>query len=127
MTHATSSLSSHSSPSNDPISTKYATLGPATARPFTRPSLSPSFSSQEFRGQSLISIVHGREVGLSLPIGRKRPTRHEEIEDDEDADSSHHDLQSLSTDFCDRCCKYFANPLTKVTHWLYFTSYILSL
>ncbi len=53
-------------------------------------------------------------MGVSLPLGRKRQARYEDTEDEEDADESGHEIKPLPTDFCEWCCTYFANPLTKV-------------
>ena len=51
----------------------------------------------------------------SLALGGKRPRKYDDIEGEDDFDgSAQRDLQALPTDFCDVCCKYFANPLTKV-------------
>lgn len=79
----------------------------------SRHTLPASPSCQDIRGHSLISIPQGHVAGTSLPVGRKRSGRYDDMDGDDDFESTQ-DLQSLPTDFCDWCCKYFANPLTKV-------------
>lgn len=69
-----------------------------------------------------MSIAQGHTVGASLPLGRKRSTGYDEMEGDDFENTP--DLQSLPTDFCDWCCEYFANPLTKV-RLLYLVSIIM--
>ena len=125
MTQATASYHSNSPPpSKDALTSKSATLGPATVRPPVRPFLSPTASTtHEIRGQSLVSISHHRgnsakKAGMSLPPSRKRPSPYEEADDEDDTDGTSRDLQAVTTDFYDRCCKYFANPLTKVVYSL---------
>lgn len=96
----------------DPVFSKSATIGPNTSlHSLSRPS--PSTSSQDFRGHSLMSITQGHSVEMSVPLGRKMPAKAEEMDDEED-DNSNHILRPVPTDFCDWCCKYFANSLTKV-------------
>lgn len=111
MTHATSTNSV--SASKNGATSKSATLGPVRYRSSRQP-LSPS-PSHSIRGHSLVSITQGHVAGTSLPLGRKASVRFDEVEGEEDFESAHRDLQSLPTDFCDSCCKYFANPLTKVS------------
>ncbi len=61
-------------------------------------------------------------VSASLALGRKRPGKYDEMDGEEDFEGSmQRDLQALPTDFCDSCCKYFANPLTKVC-WYHYQS-----
>ena len=95
--------------SKDGPSSKSATLGPSSLRfSSSRHTISPSS-----QGQSLVSITQGHVAGTSLPLGRKRSGRYDEAEKDDDFEGAQ-DLQPLPTDFCDWCCKYFADPLTKV-------------
>lgn len=79
-----------------------------------RHALSPSPSHQDFSAHPLVSITQGHVAGTSLP-GRKGIGRYNEVEGEDDLEGAPRDLHSLPTDFCDWCCKYFANPLTKVT------------
>lgn len=109
VTHATTFNSS--SPSKDGPTLKSATLGPSSLRYNARHAIPPL--SQDVRGHSLVSITQGHVAGSSLPLGRKRSGGYDETEKEEDFESTQ-DLQPLPTDFCDWCCKYFANPLTKV-------------
>lgn len=86
---------------------KSATLGHSTVRPL----LSATSAAHDIRGHS---VTRGHNVEMSLPFLKRRQGSYEAVEDEEDSEGAQSDLQSLPTDFCDWCCKYFANPLMKV-------------
>ncbi len=93
--------------SRDVLFPKSATLGPHFARPS---------STQASMAHTLSSTRHSRTPAspdMSLPLGRKIGAKSAEQEEDDD-DESNHNLSPVPTDFCDWCCKYFANSLTKV-------------
>lgn len=110
VTHASSPTNSLSAFKDSPTS-KSATLGPSHIRyPSAHHSLA---NTEEFRGHPLISITQGHVAGTSLPLGRKVGGKYDDVERDDDFNGAERDLHALPTDFCDSCCKYFANPLTK--------------
>lgn len=112
VTHASSVTSLLST--KDTSVAKSATLGPSRVRyPSSRRALSPSSPHDDYRGHPLISITQGHVAGTSVPLNRKGNGRFDEMDGDDDFSASRRDLQALPTDFCDWCCKYFANPLTK--------------
>ena len=140
MTLATNSLSAPPSPSKE---SKSATLGPATIRSSSRPPIiHPSSSTQEFRGH-VSSVPRGvSSPAVSLPVGsRQAVLRHMHYthhikkvghfsecsaqkwfyisylvqdEEDDSSEDGNEEMNLMETDFCDWCCKYFANSLMKV-------------
>ena len=145
VTLATNSLSAPPSPSKE---SKSATLGPSSIRTASRPPLvHPSSSTHEFRGRVPLSLPRGASsAAVSLPVGSRhtihRHTYHNGLkkvppppphththtltlslcQDDEDdsSEDGSEELSHMETDFCDSCCKYFANSLMKVCAWHFY-------
>ena len=95
----------------DALFPKSATLGPNSSLHFTRPS-----TTQPNMAHTLTTIRHTHSpasADMSLPLGRKLATKSQEVDEEED-DDTNHNFSPVPTDFCDWCCKYFANSLTKV-------------